>query len=227
MNNLATNLRSLIDSQGISENELAERTGVPQPTINRILRGESRDPRDKTVLPLADYFGVSLEEMKRGLGQSGINSRPASLESSVLDSDQSGVIIVRHAAGFDYAPGPAQMAFPKALLPQELLELQAAGHLGWILNPTDSMGTQIPKGVVTFIDRSYKTVRGNGTYALRLFREPTIMRVQVRGQGELRVTGVNQYDDSIDLHGERIDSLEVAGLVVGYADRVRLIGGSS
>jgi phage repressor protein C with HTH and peptisase S24 domain len=66
MNRLVANLRSLIARQGISENELSERTGVPQPTINRILRGESKDPRDRTVLPLAAFFGVPLEVMKRG-----------------------------------------------------------------------------------------------------------------------------------------------------------------
>lgn len=66
MNRLATNLRGLLQREGLSENALSERTGVPQPTINRILKGESKDPRDRTVAPLADYFGVPLEVMKRG-----------------------------------------------------------------------------------------------------------------------------------------------------------------
>lgn len=64
MNNLAKNLRFLLDREGMSENTLGERTGVPQPTINRILRGESRDPRDSTIRPLAKFFGVGLEDLK-------------------------------------------------------------------------------------------------------------------------------------------------------------------
>jgi transcriptional regulator with XRE-family HTH domain len=53
----------LIDGRPISENELARRTDVPQPTIHRILTGESRYPTPKTLKPLADYFGVSMAQI--------------------------------------------------------------------------------------------------------------------------------------------------------------------
>ncbi len=54
----------LVDGRPISENELARRTGVPQPTIHRILTGESRYPTPKTLKPLADHFGVSMAQMR-------------------------------------------------------------------------------------------------------------------------------------------------------------------
>jgi phage repressor protein C with HTH and peptisase S24 domain len=66
MNRLADNLRALLTRDGLSENGLAERTGVPQPTINRILRGDSKDPRDRTVAPLAAFWGMSVDVLKRG-----------------------------------------------------------------------------------------------------------------------------------------------------------------
>lgn len=66
MNKLSENMRLLISRAGISEARLAERTGIPQPTINRITRGQSRDPRDSTVKPLADFFGVTVEALRRG-----------------------------------------------------------------------------------------------------------------------------------------------------------------
>jgi transcriptional regulator with XRE-family HTH domain len=65
MGRLADNLRYLLDKAELSENALADKTGVPQPTINRILRGQSRDPRDSTLEPIAKFFRVSVEALRR------------------------------------------------------------------------------------------------------------------------------------------------------------------
>lgn len=67
MNRLADNLRTLMAVESLSENQLSRNTGVPQPTIHRILSGRVSDPRDGTVRPLADYFGVSVEEIRTTL----------------------------------------------------------------------------------------------------------------------------------------------------------------
>ncbi|KAF1005446.1 MAG: putative HTH-type transcriptional regulator [Luteibacter sp.] len=222
MNRLASNLRTLIAQQGISENELSERTGVPQPTINRILRGESRDPRDSTVAPLARYFGTTVENMKRGEGAPGDTM---SVETDDLSDSAAaiwGSVLLPHLHGFDREAGPASMAFPETLI-RELAPLRLAGRLGWVVNPTDSMGDTLPKGAVAFVDRSYQEIRGNGIYVIRLFGEPSIMRVQIRGESALRVMGNNRFEESIDLHGDQIGSLSVGGLVVGFADRIKLI----
>jgi len=44
---------------GTNPHELQRATGVPQPTIHRILTGESRDPRYQTLEPLATFFRVT------------------------------------------------------------------------------------------------------------------------------------------------------------------------
>ena len=43
--------------------ELSRATGVPQPTVHRILEGTSRDPRSATVQPIADFLGVTLDDL--------------------------------------------------------------------------------------------------------------------------------------------------------------------
>lgn len=43
---------------------LASETGVPQPTIFRILTGESNDPRTKTLQPLAMHFGITVADLR-------------------------------------------------------------------------------------------------------------------------------------------------------------------
>ncbi len=44
--------------------DLSNRTGVPQPTLHRIFYVEGREPRSATLKPLADYFGVSIPQLR-------------------------------------------------------------------------------------------------------------------------------------------------------------------
>ncbi len=64
---IGRNLRILMDQQGIHETALARATGVPQPTLHRLLNANTHDPRDGTVRPLADYFGVTVEHLRTEL----------------------------------------------------------------------------------------------------------------------------------------------------------------
>lgn len=60
----AENLRYLMASNGIKNvNELSRRTRIAQPTLFRWLGAEAREPRHSNVLPIADYFGVGVNEL--------------------------------------------------------------------------------------------------------------------------------------------------------------------
>ncbi len=61
---IAKNLIFLMKQAGINPNILSLKTNVPQPTIHRITSSESNDPRTKTVQPLANYFGLSVFDLK-------------------------------------------------------------------------------------------------------------------------------------------------------------------
>lgn len=58
---IAKRLAMKLKELGLSENELARRSHVPQPTINRILSGESQSPRRPNVEKLAKALTVSPE----------------------------------------------------------------------------------------------------------------------------------------------------------------------
>ncbi|AQW29109.1 helix-turn-helix transcriptional regulator [Ralstonia syzygii subsp. celebesensis] len=64
MNQLSRNLTHLMNARGTNPTAVSKDTGVPQPTIHRILRGTSEDPRTSTLEPLADYFNVTVEELR-------------------------------------------------------------------------------------------------------------------------------------------------------------------
>lgn len=61
---VAQNLWRLMDSHGLNPTSLERASGVAQPTIYRILKGESQDPRTATIQPLARYFGVTVADLR-------------------------------------------------------------------------------------------------------------------------------------------------------------------
>lgn len=56
---IAGRLRAKMTELELSESELSRRSGVPQPTINRILSGESSSPRKNTVEPISRALKVA------------------------------------------------------------------------------------------------------------------------------------------------------------------------
>lgn len=63
-------LSILLKKANINESELARQTKLPQTTISRLILGETADPRISTLIPLAKFFNVSLEQI---LGEEALN----------------------------------------------------------------------------------------------------------------------------------------------------------
>lgn len=64
--NIADRLKGALREKDWSPAELARRSGVPQPTVHRILTGASRSPRRETVDSLARALGISSESLWSG-----------------------------------------------------------------------------------------------------------------------------------------------------------------
>ena len=60
---MSKELARLMKLEGISQSGLSRATGVPQPTINRILSQVTQDPRRDSMISIANYFGVALESL--------------------------------------------------------------------------------------------------------------------------------------------------------------------
>jgi SOS-response transcriptional repressor LexA len=64
IHDLSNILQKLISSQGITVAELARRINLPQPTIQRIASGVYKQPRTSTLQPIADYFQITLNQLR-------------------------------------------------------------------------------------------------------------------------------------------------------------------
>lgn len=60
----AKNLDYFMSKHRLNPTSLAAATNQNQPTLHRIMTGESTDPRAKTLQPYAEYFGVSVNDLR-------------------------------------------------------------------------------------------------------------------------------------------------------------------
>lgn len=63
MNQLSEILSELMAKQGINSAELARRTGIGQPVIHRLMSGVTDNPQVYTLLPIATYFNITIEQL--------------------------------------------------------------------------------------------------------------------------------------------------------------------
>ncbi len=64
-------VKELMDSAGLSEGELARRTRLQQPTVHRLISQETRSPKRETLQPIADYFGMTIDDLEASTGPKG------------------------------------------------------------------------------------------------------------------------------------------------------------
>jgi SOS-response transcriptional repressor LexA len=57
-------LNRLLFQKQIRVTELARKTGVSQPTLQRMVTGNSENPHVSSLKPIADYFNVTLKQLK-------------------------------------------------------------------------------------------------------------------------------------------------------------------
>lgn len=63
MEKLSSTLKQLLTNANISEAELARRTGIAQPMVNRLATGKNKNPKLETLKPIAKYFSITFSQL--------------------------------------------------------------------------------------------------------------------------------------------------------------------
>ena len=66
LNKLSDNLNLLMTAARISASQLARRINVPLSSIKKIRKGDNKNPTLATLLPIAEFFSVTLEDLVAG-----------------------------------------------------------------------------------------------------------------------------------------------------------------
>ena len=166
------NLQLLMEMAGHNPHSLARETGVKQPTIFRILEGESTTPRDGTIRPLAEYFGISIEDLRyadlRRSDRSGLIVEPPAGRSNVEDAPgQYGhrvapVISWVQAGEWSEA---VDLHHPGQGDSYEPIPDTAGAHVFWLRVVGDSMtsqaGVSVPEGHLILVDPDVEPMNGS------------------------------------------------------------------
>lgn len=63
MSNLSTTLKQLMQEEQLKTTELARATDILQPVLHKVVTGQTDNPRINTLIPLAAYFNISMEQL--------------------------------------------------------------------------------------------------------------------------------------------------------------------
>ena len=148
---ISTRLREKLTENGWSEAELSRRSGVAQPTIHRILSGESRSPRSENLERIAKALRITPTWLTFG----GPQGESSNVKMAVQPNLMYRYPVISWVAAGDWAE--AVEPFPPGFSDRyELSEYEAKGPAFWLEVKGDSMtspvGQSITEGTLILVD---------------------------------------------------------------------------
>lgn len=168
--------------RGWSEGELARRAGTTQPTVHRIIKGESKSPRQENIQAIAKAFGCSAEWLWSGTGKT-----PAGAEDSAPSKTSADIVrdmLAKHGKGL------SEGARDKIVSAVE--EAQPRPHF----SPSNVIAADFPRASLAGdeIRIAHYDVRGSMGGGKLVHDFPEVFRDVTVSQRHLRELGVTYKD---------------------------------
>ncbi|MBW5801156.1 LexA family protein [Halomonas elongata] len=211
METLGDRLRAEMEAKGWSEGELARRSGLKQPTIHRILTGQSRDPRYGNIEKLAFALGRDPAWLRTGKGDSARhtpNVTPVAQSKKVYHYP-----VVSWVAAGDWGEAVAPYE-PGCEQAYEGTDYYSKGRAFWLEVEGDSMtaqaGTSIPQGMMILVDPEVEAHNGSLVVAQVDGGEEATFKKLVIDGGARYLKPLNPAYPVIPING----NCEIVGVVV-------------
>lgn len=177
--------------QGWSEGELSRRSKVPQPTVHRIITGESKSPRQSNIDSIAKALGVAVEFL--WYGGEAKSMPPAEVRSSIADYtaaalvDDRFIVIPRFDISASMGPGVVvpehlevlqQLVVDREWIRDQRLNYSALPNLVVITGFGDSMLGTFSSGDPLLVDRGVTAMDKDGIYVFTRKDHLHIKRLQ-------------------------------------------------
>lgn len=217
MATLSERLTSLMNEKGISQAELARLIGIKQPSVFKILSGETRNP--KKILEIATALNVDPHWLKTGEGGPDPSYRIVEVsEPQNPNTVRVDILDVEASAGNGAYLSPTE----QGLLSQEFdltffrqqFGRADAKHLKLITVKGDSMAPTLESGDLLYVDISENYFAADGLYVFTFDGQTFIKRLQKVGKEMLVISDNPTYkewtftqDDDVFIHGRVIFSM--------------------
>ncbi|QOR22435.1 helix-turn-helix transcriptional regulator [Haemophilus parainfluenzae] len=217
MATLSERLTSLMNEKGISQAELARLIGIKQPSVFKILSGETRNP--KKILEIATALNVDPHWLKTGEGDPNPSYRIVEVsEPQNPNTVRIDILDVEASAGNGAYLSPTE----QGLLSQEFdltffrqqFGRADAKHLKLITVKGDSMAPTLESGDLLYVDISENYFAADGLYVFTFDGQTFIKRLQKVGKEMLVISDNPTYkewtftqDDDVFIHGRVVFSM--------------------
>ena len=217
MTTLSERLTALMTEKGLSQAELARMIGVKQPSIFKILSGQTLNP--KNILEIATALNVDPHWLKTGEGDPDPSYRIVEVsEPQNPNTVRIDVLDVEASAGNGAYLSPTE----QGLLSQEFdltffrqqFGRADAKHLKLITVKGDSMAPTLESGDLLYVDISENYFAADGLYVFTFDGQTFIKRLQKVGKEMLVISDNPTYkewtftqDDDVFIHGRVIFSM--------------------
>jgi len=224
---IARNLDVLMRRENTNPTKLEKETKVPQPTIHRILSGESKDPRTGTLQPLADYFGVSVSDLRvvdlsaSGTGEPRQTGATISIKTDEMPDHIHAIPLLNAHGSMGGGAYPdateytiAEIDVTETWLRQTLPTISAPANLRLMTGLGDSMTPTYRNGDTLFVDTGVKTIDIDGVFVFEFKDVVYVKRVQRVPDG-LKIISDNKQYDPFTIEREKYPEIMVYGRVHG------------
>nr|DAK33734.1 MAG TPA: Repressor protein CI [Caudoviricetes sp.] len=217
MTTLSERLTALMAEKGLSQAELARMIGVKQPSIFKILSGQTLNP--KNILEIATALNVDPHWLKTGEGDPDPSYRIVEVsEPQNPNTVRIDILDVEASAGNGAYLSPTE----QGLLSQEFdltffrqqFGRADAKHLKLITVKGDSMAPTLESGDLLYVDISENYFAADGLYVFTFDGQTFIKRLQKVGKEMLVISDNPTYkewtftqDDDVFIHGRVIFSM--------------------
>ncbi len=192
---LGSNLLQLLREHDVSQNRLAEATGISQATISRIINSRHQATSTDTLIPIANFFGITVEKLR---GQSVPHYQ--SVAAAIVNSG-SGIAIYPLKIAGRTSEEPQRVEKDKLGQSLDFPALAGIDPVGrdfsYILAPDNSMFPLINQGDVLIIDLALKSISEGQIYAIA-HQGKLMLRIAnalVEGTVRLRSLNPERYPD--------------------------------
>lgn len=214
MTTLAERLATLMAEKGLSQAELARIIGVKQPSIFKILSGQTLNP--KNILEIATALGVNPHWLKTGEGSPDADVFAFTSEKDddhTLRVDLLDAELAAHSSGIINAEYPdviSSIFFTQEGVKRILGKTTTDGVYMFKV-PTDSMAPTITQNDIVFIDTNVKEYIGEGVYSFNLNGETYIKRLQRLPTGVIMALSDNPLYHPFEITEELFDTAKIIG----------------
>lgn len=206
---LQRNLRWLMDRNGTNATQVAQHTGIPQPTIYRILTGETGNPRVATLTSLAKHFRVSLEALQStDMRQNEVTTTPIPISQPFRQ-----VPVVGHVKGgpdgyleeLEYPPGQGDGHVEYPARDDNAYALRVKG---------DSMRPRIRPGEFVILEPNHRACPGDDVVVIAIDGRKLLKELLYERNGDVVLGSINIENGPITLARTDIISIHYVAAIV-------------